>query len=166
VVTYSVILSIQNKDLRLKPGMTANIKIMVASLDDVLKVPNAALRYHLPGTPAPSFGMALAGNTATKAIAQPGQGVSLPQAPGQKWNPGEKLRFATFDPVQNHEGRVFVLDAGMKTIEKKVVLGLSDGAMTQVISGEIKSGEEVVVGDGTQVDTQVNVQRGQRRGAF
>jgi len=164
VVTYSVILSIQNRELRLKPGMTANIKIMVASLDNVIKVPNAALRYHLPGTPAPSFGATVTNATATKAIAQPGQGVSLPQAPGQKWNPGEKLRFATFDPVQTHEGRVFVLDSQKKAVERKVMLGLSDGAMTQVISGEVKAGEEVVVGDGTQVDTQVNVQRGQRRG--
>ncbi len=56
VVTYSVILSIQNKDLRLKPGMTASIKIMVAERENALKVPNAAIRYHLPGTPAPSFG--------------------------------------------------------------------------------------------------------------
>jgi HlyD family secretion protein len=168
VVTYSVILSIQNKDLRLKPGMTANIKIMVASLEGVLKIPNAALRYHLPGTPAPSFGATLVENASSKAIAQPGAGISLPQAPGQKWNPGEKLRFSTFDPVQNHDGRVFLLGPDNKAIEKKVVLGLSDGAMTQVISGELKPGDEVVVGDGTQVDTQnqVNIQRGQgqRRG--
>jgi HlyD family secretion protein len=167
VVTYSVILSIQNKDLRLKPGMTANIKIMVASLESALKVPNAALRYHLPGTPAPSFGATLNANSATKAIAQPGEGVSLPQAPGQKWNPDEKLRFATFDPVQNHPGRVFVLDASKKPVEREIVLGLSDGAMTEVVSGELKAGDQVVVGDGTQVDTQVNVQRGaqgQRRG--
>jgi HlyD family secretion protein len=165
VVTYSVILSIQNKELRLKPGMTANIKIMVASLDQVLKVPNAALRYHLPGTPAPSFGAAMAVSTTSKAIAQQGSGVSLPQAPGQRWNPGEKLRFASFDPVQNHDGRVFVLDSARKTVERKIVLGLSDGAMTEVISGDLKPGEDVVVGDGTQVDTQLNnVQRGQRRG--
>jgi HlyD family secretion protein len=164
VVTYSVILSIQNKDLRLKPGMTANIKINVASLDDVLKIPNAALRYHLPGTPAPSFSTTLASSVTRKAIAQPGQGVSLPQAPGQRWNPGEKLRFATYDPVENHSGRLYVLGPDRKPVEKNVMLGLSDGAMTHVTSGELKAGDEVIVGDGTQVDTQLNVQRGQRRG--
>ena len=44
------------------------------------------------------------------------------------------------------------------------MLGLSDGAMTEVISGELKANDEVIVGDGTQVDTstQVNVQRGQQ----
>jgi len=164
VVTYSVILSIQNKDLRLKPGMTANIKIMVATLEDALKVPNAALRYHLPNTPAPSFSTTLASSVTRKAIAEPGRGVSLPQAPGQRWNPGEKLRFATFDPVENHAGRVFILGTDRQPVEKKVVLGLSDGAVTQVISGEVKAGDEVIVGDGTQLDTQMNVQRGQQRG--
>jgi HlyD family secretion protein len=167
VVTYSVILSIQNKDLRLKPGMTASIKIMVAQREKVLKVPNAALRYHLPGTPAPSLGATLS-PTSSSAVAKPGGGVSLPQAPGQKWNPNEKLRFATFDQVQNFSGRVFILDAQKKPVEKSVVLGISDGAMTEVISGELMVNDEVIVGDGTQVDTQtqVNVQRGQgqRRG--
>ena len=103
VVTYSVILSIQNKELRLKPGMTASIKIMVAERDKVLKVPNAALRYHLPGTPAPSFADPWPRITiGPRRSRVPGAGVSLPQAPGQKWNPGEKLRFATFDQVQNY----------------------------------------------------------------
>jgi HlyD family secretion protein len=167
VVTYSVILSIQNKDLRLKPGMTASIKIMVAEREKVLKVPNAAIRYHLPGTPPPSFGATLEPNKASKAIAKPGAGISLPQAPGQKWNPEEKLRFATFDQVQSHPGRVFVLGPDKKPVEKSLVLGISDGAMTEVLSGELKADDEVIVGDGTQVDTQVNVQRGQpgqRRG--
>jgi HlyD family secretion protein len=169
VVTYSVILSVRNHDLRLKPGMTASIKVAVAERDKVLKVPNAALRYHLPGTPAPAFGATMVENSSAKAIAQPGAGVSLPRAPGQKWNPEEKLRFATFDPVQNHPGRVFVIGPDKKPVEKSVVLGISDGAMTEVISGEIEENDEVIVGDGTQVDTQnqVNVQRGQpgqRRG--
>jgi len=161
VVTYSVILSIRNKELRLKPGMTASIKIMVAEREKALKVPNAALRYHLPGTPAPSFGATVDSKASSKAIAQRGSGVSLPQAPGQKWNPGDKLRFATFDKVQNHEGRVFVLGKDRKAVEKKVVLGISDGAMTEVISGDLKVDDEVIVGDGTQVDTQTQVQRGQ-----
>jgi HlyD family secretion protein len=164
VVTYSVILSIQNKDLRLKPGMTASIKIMVAERASVLKVPNAAIRYHLPGTPAPSFGATVVANNSSEAVARPGAGVSLPQAPGQKWKPEEKLRFATFDKVQTHSGRVFVLGADKKPAEKSVVLGISDGAMTEMISGDLKPDDQVIVGDGTQVDTQtqVNIQRGQQ----
>jgi len=163
VVTYSVILSIQNKELRLKPGMTASIKIVVAEREKALKVPNSALRYHLPGTPAPSFADSLATENEENAIARQGGGVSLPQAPGQRWNPVEKLRFATIDRNPQHEGTVFILSAEKKPVEKKVTLGITDGATTELISGGLKVGEEVIVGDGTQRDSQnqVNVQRGQ-----
>jgi len=45
VVTYNVVIRLDNRDLTLKPGMTANVSIRVRSLDDVLKIPNAALRF-------------------------------------------------------------------------------------------------------------------------
>src|SRR5213593_4164842 len=48
VVTYNVVIGVDNRDLRLKPGMTANVAIIVARKDDVLKVPNAALRFTPP----------------------------------------------------------------------------------------------------------------------
>src|SRR2546425_3433337 len=48
VVTYSVIIGIENPELKLKPGMTANIAITVDQRDNVLKIPNAALRYTPP----------------------------------------------------------------------------------------------------------------------
>ncbi len=50
VVTYDVVLAVPNPDLKLFPGMTANVKIMVEQHRDVLKVPNAALRYRPAGT--------------------------------------------------------------------------------------------------------------------
>jgi HlyD family secretion protein len=50
VVTYDVVISVSNPDLKLFPGMTANARIMTAKLDNTLKVPNAVLRSH----PAPA----------------------------------------------------------------------------------------------------------------
>ncbi len=47
VVTYSVIISIDNADLKLKPGMTANVEIITAEKDDALLVPNQALRFYM-----------------------------------------------------------------------------------------------------------------------
>ncbi len=47
VVTYEVIIEINNKDLRLKPGMTANVSIITSEKDDVLLVPNKALRFYV-----------------------------------------------------------------------------------------------------------------------
>lgn len=48
VVTYDTVIGVNNADLKLKPGMTANVSIIVAEHDDVLRIPNAALRYRPP----------------------------------------------------------------------------------------------------------------------
>src|SRR4029450_2571957 len=49
VVTYNVVISARNPELKLLPGMTANVRLVVAQKEGVLKVPNAALRFRLPG---------------------------------------------------------------------------------------------------------------------
>jgi HlyD family secretion protein len=49
VVTYKVVADVDNKDGLLRPGMTANVSLIVAQKDDILKVPNAALRFRPPG---------------------------------------------------------------------------------------------------------------------
>jgi len=55
VVTYDVIVDAENPALRLKPGMTATVTFTIAERRDVLRVPNAALRFRPPGaTPAPT----------------------------------------------------------------------------------------------------------------
>jgi HlyD family secretion protein len=46
VITYDAVIGVSNEDLKLFPGMTANVKILVNQRQNVLKVPNAALRYH------------------------------------------------------------------------------------------------------------------------
>lgn len=46
VVTYDVVITVNNSDLRLFPGMTANVTILTAKTEDTLKVPNAVLRFH------------------------------------------------------------------------------------------------------------------------
>ena len=51
VVTYDVVIGVDNRDLKLKPGMTANVTIVRARKDQVLRVPGAALRFRPPGTP-------------------------------------------------------------------------------------------------------------------
>jgi len=59
VVTYDVVILVDNTDLRLKPGMTANVSIIVSTMKDVLRIPNAALRFRYAekapaaGQPAP-----------------------------------------------------------------------------------------------------------------
>jgi len=51
VVTYDVVITVDNKDLKLKPGMTANVTIVTAKKEDPLRVPNGALRFRMPNVP-------------------------------------------------------------------------------------------------------------------
>jgi len=51
VVTYDVVITVDNRDLKLKPGMTANVTIVTAKKENPLRVPNAALRFRMPGMP-------------------------------------------------------------------------------------------------------------------
>jgi HlyD family secretion protein len=51
VVTYDVVITVDNKDLKLKPGMTANVTIVTAKKESPLRVPNGALRFRMPNLP-------------------------------------------------------------------------------------------------------------------
>jgi HlyD family secretion protein len=59
IVTYVVVISTENRDEVLLPGMTANLQVVVAKRADVLKVPNMALRFHPPGQPKRAEGVAV-----------------------------------------------------------------------------------------------------------
>ena len=52
VVTYDVVLGVKNPELKLKPGMTANVSIIIEEKDGVVKIPNAALRFKMPVPPS------------------------------------------------------------------------------------------------------------------
>lgn len=156
VVTYSVILSIRNDDLKLKPGMTANIAITVAQTADALKIPNAALRYNPPGMKAepPVMQLEEAAKPA-EAVDPAAPSVSLPLAPGQRWNPDDKLRFVSSGERREHPGSLWVLGPDDKPLQRQVVLGITDGAMTELLSGDVHEGDLLIVGDASQVDTQI-----------
>jgi HlyD family secretion protein len=153
VVTYSVILSIENRDLKLKPGMTANISIVVDKRENVLRVPNAALRYTPPNTPAPQAAEPeLSPQTGTKSGPPTGGGESalIPLAPGQKWNPNDKIHFRA--PAQ-HAPRpsvVWVLGPDRKPQSRDILVGISDGSASEVVSGDLKESDPVIVSDSTQ----------------
>jgi HlyD family secretion protein len=67
VVTYTVVIAVTNPDLTLLPGMTANVRIQIERKEDVLRVPNAALRYRPPGDATAPGGAPGAGRTGSGA---------------------------------------------------------------------------------------------------
>jgi len=125
VVTYTAVLSVDNADLSLRPGMTATADIVVKRLENVLLVPNAALRF----TP-PSNGAAAAENTSFIAKMFP--------RPRRRTTP--KAKPSSLSGKQ----RVWVLENGMpKAIP--VTVGATNGQLTEVVSGDLKAGTPVLV---------------------
>jgi HlyD family secretion protein len=137
VVTYTVIISAANPDLRLKPGMTANVSIETASVKDVLRVPNAALRFR----PAAS-------RTKTASTSQ----VAPPPPPDGGGPGGEgasKKSSGLTGKATVSQPSVWVLETkkGSQPSLRRVpvTVGLTDGSWTEV-SGDLAEGEAVVTG--------------------
>jgi HlyD family secretion protein len=154
VVTYSVILSFENSQLKLRPGMTANITFTVDERKDVVRIANAALRYSPPGQQPESS--AAAGTVPQAVSGAPGaaarqmpeaQGAATHLAPGQSWNPSDKMRFMAPARHMDRSGLVWVLNATGQPESRKVVLGITDGVSTEMVSGDVKVGDSVITGD-------------------
>lgn len=118
VVSYTVVISAANPELILLPGMTANVRIVTAHKEDVLKVANAALRFRPPESGEKS---ALAGR-------QPGQGMGR----GRQAEAGA--------------GKLWVIgeDGKPKAIEVKT--GITDGNQTEIFANDITPGQQVLIG--------------------
>jgi HlyD family secretion protein len=143
VVTYPVIVEVANPDLTLRPTMTANVSIEVARARDVLRVPNAALRWKpeaKAGTSAEEQAAGLAQGGGTAAMArQAGQaagGAGTGSGTGRR-GPGARAQAQT----------VYKMPAGREEpAPVEVKTGISDGRFTQVVEGSIASGDTVVTG--------------------
>src|SRR5262249_40463704 len=122
-----------------------------------LRVPNAALRYTPAGVQRQEFraerNPALASENESEdapQFAQKGETPPARLAPGQKWDPSQKIKFSAPKRVVQRPGVVVVLDGQEKPQPKKVLLGITDGSATEVVSGEINPGDAVIIGDSTQ----------------
>jgi HlyD family secretion protein len=104
VVTYDVVVKVDNPDLKLKPGMTANVSIILADKKGILRIPNAALRFR----------------PAEKGTER-GKGALVQKGPG-----------------------VWVLE-NKRPKRTDIATGISDGNYTEIISGDLKEGIDVIV---------------------
>jgi HlyD family secretion protein len=144
VVTYVAVIGVDNSDLKLKPGMTANVSVQIQKKDDVLKIPSAALRFK------PKFGKdEKAGRGAgegrggdPKAVKDSGgAAVGAPQkgaGSGSKGGlPGAGKRVAT--------QKVYKLSGEGKPVGVSITTGLSDGGFVELVGGELKENDELIV---------------------
>ncbi len=145
VVTYDCVVAVGNPELKLMPGMTANVKILVARRDNTLLVPNAVFRVRLD-TAAP------AGSSGLPGGGPPGQRGPQTSAGGRPARPPGTSSERGQDPgarsaTDGGRQRVWILQDG-KPVERMIRTGLSDGQKTEVLDG-LKEGESVIVGLGT-----------------
>lgn len=136
VIEYTVIIDAPNHDLKLMPGMTANLTIHIAQSDDVLMVPTTALRF----TPPENYLARLASvlpDSVVRKLREAKSGDSAGSGPGQGGYVNRELKPGNYFVV-------WVLD-GKQIKPVRVRIGLSDGTRTQV-DGNLTAGEAVIVG--------------------
>jgi HlyD family secretion protein len=192
VVTYDVVIQVENKDLKLKPGMTANVSVMIAHREQALKIPNAALRFrpesagqgNLPekgSVGSESRGRLLIERWTKELDLTPEQQSKLEmvlksskqefQEISQKMKPEEargsiqrlirqkisgiltgeqiqKLReLSESSQSERKPGMVWILSPERKPIPVSIVLGITDGSFSEVMAGDLREGDEVIVED-------------------
>ena len=141
VVTYITVVAVSNPDLKLKPGMTANVKILVARREKVLAVANAAFRIRLDGQGG-SVQVGPGGGSAPGQRAAQAAGTRGGGQPGM--GPGRGPEAGARSGAETGRQRIWVVQQG-KPVERTVRTGLSDGERTEILDG-LKEGEVVVVG--------------------
>ncbi len=118
VVTYDVIIGVENSDLKLKPGMTANVSILTAHKDNALKIPNTAFRFH------PDLGRNKESSSTTATYKQP-----------------------TKNEKRNDGGiNVWAVSKNGKPTPVPVKIGITDGNFTEIIDGNLKEGDKIIMG--------------------
>ena len=146
VVTYNVVINVNNPEQTLKPGMTANLTITIDERNNVLKVPNSALRFR------PQNANNQSGNSRGGSGGDQGQGRrAQQQGNGQQGNAaggGNDSNFAPASaPVLPGQTRiVWVLGRDGKPQPRRIKVGLSDGASTEVVEGNLNEGDMVITG--------------------
>ena len=133
VVTYDAVVGVDNKELLLKPGMTANAEFLVSQKKNVLRIPNAALRFRPPSEK----------KEAEEAARQPGRADG---ARGARGGGGDRARRqgAAPDAKEGRPARLYVVRNTQPT-PVQARLGITDGSYTEVLSGDVQEGQEVIL---------------------
>jgi len=122
VVTYDVVVGVDNADLTLKPGMTASLSVVTAHREDVVKIPQAALRFRLPASRQDG------------EDTQDGANGVRPEVPGKR------------ERMSKDSPQVWVQEAEQKLTAVSVQTGISDETFVELVTGNLKEGDMIVTG--------------------
>jgi HlyD family secretion protein len=159
VVTYDAVIDVDNPDLKLRPGMTANVTFVAAEKDDVLRVPNAAMRFRPApeifaalGMPAPAAARdsgARPRGTAAPGAGGPGPGSGSPAGGGAPRGGGAAGSWRPHAGAGRGDGpsdkrTVWVLRDGRPQVVP-IRIGMSDGSTTEVAEGDLHEGDSLIL---------------------
>jgi HlyD family secretion protein len=153
VVTYPVMIAVSNPDLKLRPGMTANVTIVTAERDDVLRAPAVALRFRPAEAAAAVRDTTKIARDTTKTARDSsvtGRGAAGGRGQGRgsgQW--GGHLGDSTAVGGSTERRRpvtVWIKGKDGKPEARQVTVGLNDGNRVEITGGEIAAGDSVIVG--------------------
>jgi HlyD family secretion protein len=155
VVTYTTIVDVENPEMKLRPGMTATVSIVVGEAQNALRIPNTALRFQ----PPQEVLLALFEEMKRERQAARGNGAqaeeqSAKQRPQQAAQSNFQSRFQPGSGEMRGRmrdmGRVWVEDETGKLKMIFVKTGVTDNVYTEITGGDIKEGMEVITGENAQ----------------
>jgi HlyD family secretion protein len=129
VVTYDAVIDVDNPDMLLKPGMTANVTFVYAHQEDVLRVPNAAIRFRMPDAKSAAGGAGM------------GSGSNI--GGGDRRRGGAWSGAGGKDGAPTNTKAVWVM-RGLNPEKLEIKTGISDGTRTEVLEGALKEGDSVI----------------------
>jgi HlyD family secretion protein len=135
VVTYNVVLDVENKQELLKPGMTAQVRLVVGNRENVLRIPTAALRFRLSDE---ELEKELKKQKAANA-GKPEKATAALPAPSDE----DDLSFHSKSETAR-QFKIYKLDAKNQAVPVDIKIGLSNFRFTEVLPGDLKKGDKVI----------------------
>jgi HlyD family secretion protein len=155
VVTYTTIVDVENPEMKLRPGMTATISIVVGEAKNALRVPNSALRFQPPPEVIQALFEEMRREMQTKrgqtANADGQQEGRRPQGNFQMAQGSRGMRSRSPD-----RARVWIQEETGKLKMISIRTGVTDNTYTEITGGEIKEGQEVITGENAQATSSSN----------
>lgn len=137
VVTYNVVVNVDNPEQKLKPGMTADLTFVISKRDDVIKIPNAAFRY------VPARSGSGRGNSNSN------RRETAPLADGNSNTEASNISRATTPVLAGQTRIIWVLDQNKQPQRREVKIGISDGTVTEMVEGDLQEGDLIITGETT-----------------
>ncbi|NNF04745.1 MAG: efflux RND transporter periplasmic adaptor subunit [Rhodothermales bacterium] len=153
VVTYTVVIDVDNADGRLLPGMTATVDFLIDHAEDILKVPNAALRFRPTENMMAQLRERFEAQRAERAAAEGGSSENESGSDRTGGNTDAATRGASGSPAPGGFGNgnsnvamLWYFDENDQLQIARVRTGITDGSMTQVTGQNLQDGMQIIAG--------------------